>query len=704
MPIYEIEAPNGQVLEIEGDKLPTEQELKDIFAKVNASSSSNITKNKNIVQGDSIPSSKQLDLTPSGLVNNTSHAIASALTAPIGMIKDKQGFKQAYNKGLEQLEDFEKKNKGALGKFNDFVLDTAIYSQLPILKGGGIVKGIANAAIQGGIPAALETVKKGGNAIQGASIGTALAGTLQGLPRVGKVASSIWGSQKSPLSIITGLKDNTLKRAIDPDSVALDLSENAAAQLLGDVTQQVRNAYQQILEKRGQAVAQAAKNLSKDKNVNAYDLYDDLKNVFNDKQISQNTLLNETKNESKGLYKQIEDLIEKARTPQEKIDKINFANAYGDMLEGKLNPHKEVTILSNTPQIWQNVGVPNQAITTSQKVLKKMGNLSNVYNKNHNLSDETLKNLPELLYNPKYILKSDTQPGRYVGVLDDFDSQGRQILGILSPNGKVNFVPSAYGRNNFDSFLNNQAQKGNLLYNKGATPTPTIGVGQVAPNNSIAQLPQKNKVAAPELFQLLRNVSAKSDWKAPNDDLREQAIQRLYGAYTNRLSNLSPELKQANKAFSDLKNFEMNDGVKQVLRGDLGSQDVVTSAISALKNYDNSILKSKVGKNIQDLEKILVNEGYEPFLNKIDDVNAAQDILDSIKTGFNFLGANDLRKALTATGLKVGREFNRTMAKYPKLGEIGRRFNQIGRRAITPMATQMLPLQGSVTKYADDVE
>lgn len=482
---------------------------------------------------------------------------------------------------------------------------------------------------------------------------------------MGKVASSIWGSQKSPLSIITGLKDNTLKRAIEPDSVALDLSENVAAQLLGDVTQQVRNAYQQILEKRGQAVAQAAKNLSKDKNVNAYDLYDDLKNVFNDKQISQNTLLNETKNESKGLYKQIEDLIEKARTPQEKIDKINFANAYGDMLEGKLNPHKEVTILSNTPQIWQNVGVPNQAITTSQKVLKKMGNLPNGYNKNHNLSDETLKNLPELLYNPKYILKSDTQPGRYVGVLDDFDSQGRQILGILSPNGKVNFVPSAYGRNNFDSFLNNQAQKGNLLYNEGATPTPTIGVGQVAPNNSIAQLPQKNKVAAPELFQLLRNVSAKSDWKAPNDDLREQAIQKLYGAYTNRLSNLSPELKQANKAFSDLKNFEMNDGVKQVLRGDLGSQDVATSAISALKNYDNSILKSKVGKNIQDLEKILVNEGYKPFLNKIDDVNAAQDILDSIKTGFNFLGANDLRKALTATGLKVGREFNGTMAKYP---------------------------------------
>lgn len=78
MPIYEIEAPNGQVLEIEGDKLPTEQELKDIFAKVNASSSSNITKNKNIVQENSIPSSKQLDLTPSGLVNNTSMILWSA--------------------------------------------------------------------------------------------------------------------------------------------------------------------------------------------------------------------------------------------------------------------------------------------------------------------------------------------------------------------------------------------------------------------------------------------------------------------------------------------------------------------------------------------------------------------------------------------------------------------------------------------------
>ena len=177
-------------------------------------------------------------------------------------------------------------------------------------------------------------------------------------------------------------------------------------------------------------------------------------------------------------------------------------------------------------------------------------------------------------------------------------------------------------------------------------------------------------------------------------------LEQLYGKYIGRLNNLSPALKQANKKYSDLMDFQKNEGIIRILN----NSNKIDIASSALKNYNSTITKGNTNRNIQDLERILINEGYEPFLNKIDDVNAAQDILDSIKTGFNFLGANDLRKALTATGLKVGREFNGTMAKYPKLGEIGRRFNQIGRRAITPMATQMLPLQGSVTKYADDIE
>lgn len=183
------------------------------------------------------------------------------------------------------------------------------------------------------------------------------------------------------------------------------------------------------------------------------------------------------------------------------------------------------------------------------------------HNKNHNISNNTIENLPELLYDPQYIFKSSTQPGRYVGVLNDVDSQGRQILGILSPDGQVNFVPSAYGRNNFNKFLNDQINAGNLLYNKtgaqliaptigtnrlapaskGTGSAPTIGAGQPVPANSITDLPQNVNISPKQLYELTNNLSEMTTWGKPGTDLQNNILERLYGMYSGRLKKVSPE-------------------------------------------------------------------------------------------------------------------------------------------------------------------
>lgn len=681
MPIYEIEAPNGQVLEIEGDKLPTEQELKDIFAKVNASSSSNITKNKNIVQGDSIPSSKQLDLTPSGLVNNTSHAIASALTAPIGMIKDKQGFKQAYNKGLEQLEDFEKKNKGALGKFNDFVLDTAIYSQLPILKGGGIVKGIANAAIQGGIPAALETVKKGGNAIQGASIGTALAGTLQGLPRVGKVVGKVAEFVPATGGLIAKtvgrVKPETLQRAVQPDSVALDLNESQAQNLLMNTTESIRNAYANILEKYGIKAGEEAQKLRSLKNrIPAKDLQDDIENVFAQ---YQGDNVNPAINMTGYLRGDLHNLVESAKP----ITKIHTS----DLPEFVGNKHlynQKIKDLYKQNVQGKIVNHPESGDIN----FYKSGAGKSIYENPQDF--EQLSLLPQI---DEVVNNSKLQYNEPLNKVRKDNIQNFDILkGRANING--NIVDT-------DIHIANTKDGKKFYFNK----KPDIETSELHPNgnqlstssNNIIADNDKyfNSISPIDLHKITTQVGKMVKW---DDEVAKNyynpVLEQLYGKYIGRLNNLSPALKQANKKYSDLMDFQKNEGIRRILN----NSNKIDIASSALKNYNSTVTKGNTNRNIQDLERILINEGYEPFLNKIDDVNAAMDLLNVRGTGDSWLA--NLTTQMTRPVLKARRWLNQGNVNLDDLRNFGRGL----RRVSVPMATQMLPLQGSVTKYADDVE
>jgi hypothetical protein len=110
-------------------------------------------------------------------------------------------------------------------------------------------------------------------------------------------------------------------------------------------------------------------------------------------------------------------------------------------------------------------------------------------------------------------------------------------------------------------------------------------------------------------------------------------LEQVYGKYNTRLSQLSPELAEANAAYSQLNDFMKNEGVRKILR----NGDNIDAASSTLRNYNNTVTKGNTNRNIQDLENLLVSNGYEPFLNKIDDVNAANELLKTPQTGWNIM-------------------------------------------------------------------
>ena len=216
----------------------------------------------------------------------------------------------------------------------------------------------------------------------------------------------------------------------------------------------------------------------------------------------------------------------------------------------------------------------------------------------------------------------------------------------------------------FDDFIKDQEKLGNILYNKGVTPsTPTIGVEQGTPITSIADLPKNDNISAKKLYEYLHGGMPKIKWDEVNADIKNSILERISGKYRSRLSKLSPELKEANKEYAKVKNFQKNEGLNTILNPkNLKNEDAnkLDTASQALRNYNSTITSGNKNRNIQNLEEMFINEGKQPFLNDIDDVNAANELLKTAETGINPFGLTDKMKNLVARPtLRMARGINR---------------------------------------------
>ncbi|MCD7779802.1 MAG: hypothetical protein LUH05_03940 [Candidatus Gastranaerophilales bacterium] len=202
-------------------------------------------------------------------------------------------------------------------------------------------------------------------------------------------------------------------------------------------------------------------------------------------------------------------------------------------------------------------------------------------------------------------------------------------------------------------------------YNNGEPDVVYMHLGDDIYNKSVSPL---------DLQKIKEQLGHSINWSDETArNYKNPILEQLYGRYMERLSSSSPELAKANRNYAYLRNFKKNEGVRRILK----AGDNTDTASSALKNYKNTITKGNTRRNVNDLEKVLTSEGYEPFLRQIDDINAAQDIQSNLPTGINLFGANNLLKGATALGLRGQRALNRRnipaiyeqliLAQYPEL-------------------------------------
>lgn len=126
----------------------------------------------------------------------------------------------------------------------------------------------------------------------------------------------------------------------------------------------------------------------------------------------------------------------------------------------------------NTPLVYKSLGMKDGIIKTSKEVIYKdsIGK--------HNVNIKTIENLPRLISDPLIVMKSLTDENRFVAVVDAKDDNGKQIIVAISPNkqekGGYHFIPSFYGKDEFNNFLKRNIEQKSIRYIKSPQVLDTL--------------------------------------------------------------------------------------------------------------------------------------------------------------------------------------------------------------------------------------
>lgn len=210
------------------------------------------------------------------------------------------------------------------------------------------------------------------------------------------------------------------------------------------------------------------------------------------------------------------------------------------------------------------------------------------------------------------------------------------------------------------------------------------------------------KVSAKNLNDIMGNIkNYPLDWSKTSTKDRQTILKQIYGDFQRRLGNLSPELRKANAKYSKLARFDDNEGVRSIINPNVIKGENIDSASRALRNYNSTVTSGNKNRNIQDLENLFIKNGKEPFINDIDDVNAAMDLLTSVQNGRNFLGATTIAKGLTTPVLKGIRKLNR-IGLPEKVARAKELLQVPAERLLNPLAVRMAsPMLYGGVEYND---
>ena len=172
--------------------------------------------------------------------------------------------------------------------------------------------------------------------------------------------------------------------------------------------------------------------------------------------------------------------------------KKSFSEQVDDVLGGADTSSTHL-MLCETPEILQQAGLPKLPVLMTARHLKTIAQSSGKDKANyHGLGAENVKKLPELISEPVILADSLTRGDSIIAITEIVDSENRPVIAAILLDGKgqineeyidANIMTSAYGRSNFQSFLNRLAETDSVFYwNKKKSQEMSVNLGLQLPN------------------------------------------------------------------------------------------------------------------------------------------------------------------------------------------------------------------------------
>lgn len=358
---------------------------------------------------------------------------------------------------------------------------------------------------------------------------------------------------------------------------------------------------------------------------------------------------------------QLEDALNKETNPRqaERInDTLNILNMESDnifskqvdeVLNGTFNKQNHLTVLEHTPEVLQKLGFKDFPITLTVNKLERIMNNSGKQSGEYHGLGELVKKLPQAIQNPLDIIESYNNS--YVLTTDLSDKQDRSIIISLKVDGKgyindikidTNVMTSAYGRNNYDSWMEKNQREGKIVYDidrgyineKKLVPIPGLQLSNNRDklNTDVQGLQLPNEVS-------LRNDSPGVE--SPNtiaSSVNNDTIKPSKSQIAP-LPNTSNMQKNANNELkgNDILKINKNNNKDKVRRETRKWSETVQKAQSldqkvleeAMKDQDYTYIPDSNRKQVERANNTIASLGYEGAINKLNSKFESGELLNA---------------------------------------------------------------------------
>ena len=267
--------------------------------------------------------------------------------------------------------------------------------------------------------------------------------------------------------------------------------------------------------------------------------------------LSQASMFGDMAFDKLGSLQQAKNVDEDIRLSLNESADSDFAKAVDDVANGKFS--SQIIDVGTTPSVLKMLGLPDANVVISGAVLKK------VMLGKHNVTPDTLKQLPKQINDPVAVMKSSTQQNGYVvltELMENVNGINKPVVSALhlkqtSQGIELINIASVYGRNN------SQIQRGlenDLLYwnkKKGANFLDNLTLQLRSPLSETNSI-KSYQFARTAGLQLPSSLTSVDNLSVPNIKT-EADLSQYQSAKNNQEPSIGPEVQRVqaiiNKTF-----------------------------------------------------------------------------------------------------------------------------------------------------------